>query len=64
MKKKLKKLALNTETLRKMDSGDLGQVVGATAADTNCTIPGSICTIPCSVCMNCSMNTVCPTCTC
>jgi hypothetical protein len=62
MKKKFKKLALNTETLRKMDAGDLGEVVGATAADTNCTIIGSICTIPCTVCMNCSANTACTTC--
>ena len=50
MKKKFKKLALNTETLRNMDSGDLGHVAGATAADTNCTAPGSVCTIPCSFC--------------
>lgn len=62
MKKKFKKLALNTETLRKLGVGDLGEVVGATAADTNCTAAGSVCTIPCTVCMNCSNNTVCTTC--
>jgi hypothetical protein len=64
MKKKFKKLALNTETLRKMDSGDLGHVAGATAADTNCTIAGSVCTVACSVCMNCSNVPSCPNTTC
>ncbi len=64
MKKKFKKLALNTETLRNMDSGDLGHVAGATAADTNCTAPGSVCTIPCSFCMNCSNVPTCPNRTC
>jgi hypothetical protein len=59
MKKKFKKLSLNTETLRSLDAGNLSDVHGAASGiDTNCTIPGSVCTRPCTVCTLC--DTVCP----
>ena len=62
MKKKFRKLALNTETLRSLDADVLGDVNGASAADTNCTGPGSVCTAVCSLCTACV--TTCPICTC
>jgi Na+-translocating ferredoxin:NAD+ oxidoreductase RnfC subunit len=65
MKKKFRKLALNTETLRHLEADVLRDVNGATAADTNCTAPGSRCTAPCTLCTACaSVCPICPTYTC
>lgn len=60
MKKKFRKLALNTETLRHLEAGVLVEVNGATAADTNCSVPGSVCTAACSVCTACPSGCTCP----
>jgi hypothetical protein len=45
MKKKFKKLSLTTETLRNLSDPGLKGVVGATAAETDCT-----CTANCTQC--------------
>ena len=56
-KKKFKKLALTTETLRNLNDTALHEAVGATAAETNClrcegtfTAACSECTRNCSIC--------------
>ena len=53
MKKKFKKLSLNTETLRHLEANALVEVNGASGADTNCTAPGSVCTAACTLCTAC-----------
>jgi len=45
MKKKFKKLSLTTETLGRLSDSGLKGVVGATAAETDCT-----CTVNCTLC--------------
>ena len=62
MKKKFRKLALNTETLRYLDADLLKDANGASGAVTECTAPGSVCTAACSLCSGCL--TTCPICTC
>jgi len=52
---KKKKVLLHRETLRNLDSSDVSQAVGGTAANSNC---GSAClsncrTVVCTVCHNC-----------
>lgn len=55
-KKRLRKMALHTETLRRLDGGDLARAAGgATAAATNCdppcpSIPATVCMTHCRLC--------------
>lgn len=37
MKKQVKKLALSKETVRNLENGELGRVVGEASANTDCT---------------------------
>ena len=54
MKKKFKKLALSTETLRHLSEPDLKEVAGGATFDaSDCTAPCSLCTRPCTVCITC-----------
>jgi hypothetical protein len=53
MKKKPKKLALSTETLRSLGQSDLGQAAGGTTENnSDCTIRCTGCTNVCSGCTN------------
>lgn len=60
MKKRFKKLSLNTETLRVLDPHDLTGVVGEQAAatgtvgDTLCTVACTLCTVACTLCTACA----------
>lgn len=61
MKKKFKKLALHTETLRNLNEAELVQAGGASIAESGCTVACSVCTVACSLCTNCkSACVVCP----
>ena len=53
MNKKMKKLSLNTETLRNLDENSLKEVAGATAGNSGCTAACSVCTIACSCRVEC-----------
>jgi len=57
MKKKLKRLDLNVETLRRLDDLGASQVVGGITG----TLPCSECSRPCTGCTdNCSVCIICP----
>jgi natural product precursor len=56
VKKKLKKLQLNKETLRNLDDKALQQAVGGitgTAPCSACSIACTECTVACTACQNC-----------
>jgi len=44
MKKKVKKLELNKETVRNLSSDDLKKIAGGSTDDAGCSIPRSCCT--------------------
>lgn len=50
MKKKFKKLSLNTETVRNLVEPSLKEVAGGVTMDSLCTRACSVCTVACSVC--------------
>lgn len=54
MKKKFKKLALSTETLRNLEVPELKQVAGASVQRSLCTVDCSLCTVACSLCTACA----------